>query len=182
MLNPIILDGLGLNLDATKDVVGEGRLERGRKLALVGTLDPEGASVLLHLDVHAPKAVVGEAQRSIAVAIRLHAHRSGQLLRQGDIEVVERQFRIDGAPEAQALGVMLGVTLESPIADQLGVDSSVATVVDILVQEAILVAARLIAAGGLDLDVDGSGRGHNQCGSEQSGDGQHGGQRLRRSI
>lgn len=62
--------------------------------------------------------------------------------------------------------------LEGTVADQLGVDASVARVVDVLVQKAVLVHAGLVAARGLDRHLERGRRGGGEGGGEQAGHGE----------
>ena len=89
MLNPFLLVGLGLDLDAAKDIIGEVRLQRGSEVALVSTLDPERSSVLLLLNIHSPVAFVKKTDLLLALLSRLHIHGYGQSIGERVIETVE---------------------------------------------------------------------------------------------
>lgn len=54
MLNPCVGRSLRLDLCGSEGLVGDVGLQRSGEFALVGSLDPEGASVLLDLDANAP--------------------------------------------------------------------------------------------------------------------------------
>jgi len=133
------------------------------------------------LDVHTPVAIVGEANdvgglHDGAARSWRHIEGRGQRLGQRRAEILERQGRsVDGMPSVQRQWVFFA-ELKGPVADQLGIDAAIARVVDVLlpmlvsysitfrmisgaqaclVDEAILVAARGIAARGFDSDIDG---------------------------
>lgn len=78
VLDPFVILGPGLDLDGAEDVAGKSGLERCDELALVATLNPERARVLLSLDVHAPEALVEEtAACRVALDGRDDAHGRG---------------------------------------------------------------------------------------------------------
>lgn len=54
MLDPLVGGSLRLDLRGSKSLVGDVRFQGSGEFALVGSLDPEGASVLLDLDANAP--------------------------------------------------------------------------------------------------------------------------------
>ena len=58
VLNPLVGRGLRLNLCGSKGLVVDVRLQGSGEFALVGSLDPKGASVVLHLDTNAPVSAV----------------------------------------------------------------------------------------------------------------------------
>jgi hypothetical protein len=138
MLGPVICNRLGLDLDASKDIVGQVRLESSREAAVVRTLHPEGAGVLLLLDVHAPVTLVLEANETSAVR-RANTHRSGESIGQWLAQELDAQARaIDGLVVVGVHRVVVA-ELEGAVLDELGVDTAVSTVVDVLVEEAIAV-------------------------------------------
>jgi hypothetical protein len=132
MLNPLLLIGLGLDLDAAKDIVGNVRSQGSSKVALVSTLDPERASVLLLLDIHSPVALVEETNLLALALSRLDVHRDGESVGERSVETVEGELSIvDGSPTRQRNRVFLAV-LESTVADEFSVDAAITGVVNIL--------------------------------------------------
>lgn len=106
MLNPLIGRGPRLDIDTPKYLTSQVRLERSSENSVIRALDPERAGVRLHLDVHAPVALVGEADsRAVGeggrgqVRARRNVHRDGQHTRKRVAKVLERQDRPpDGRP------------------------------------------------------------------------------------
>ena len=138
VLGPVIGNRLGLDLDASKDIVGQVRLEGSREATLVRTLHPEGTGVLLLLDVHAPVTLVLEANETSAVR-RADTHRSGECIRQWLAQELNAQAgAVDGLVVIGVHRVVVA-ELEGAVLDELGVDTAIATVVDVLVEEAIAV-------------------------------------------
>lgn len=134
MLNPLILLSLGLDLHSTKHVRGGGvRPQRSLKVTLVVTLDPEGTLVLLLLDIHAPVAVIAEADLAVLVVLALRdLHGDGQSIGEGLIELTKlKRCAVDGEPTVEGEGIML-IVLECTVTDELSVDTAIAGVVDVL--------------------------------------------------
>lgn len=132
MLNPLLLVGFGLDLDAAKDIVGEVRSQRSSKVALVSTLDPEGACVLLLLNIYSPVSFVEETNFLGLALSRLDVHRNGKSVGERSVEAVEGELSIvDGSPARQRNGVFLAV-LESSVTDEFSVDATITRVVNVL--------------------------------------------------
>lgn len=141
MLNPLLLVGLGLDLDAAKDIVGKVRSQRRSKLALVSTLDPERASVLLLLDIHSPVTLVEETNLLGLALSSLDVQRNWESVGERSVEAVEGELGVvDGSPARQRNGVFLAV-LESSVADEFSVDAAITGVVDILAQVSITITS-----------------------------------------
>jgi len=106
-------------------------------VALVSTLDPERASVLLLLDIHSPVTLVEEANLLGLALSRLDVHRNRESVGERVIEAVEGELSIvDRSPARQRNRVFLAV-LESSVADEFSVDAAITGVVNILVQVSI---------------------------------------------
>ncbi|KFH43673.1 hypothetical protein ACRE_055500 [Hapsidospora chrysogenum ATCC 11550] len=161
VLHPLALSSLTLNLDTAKDnVLLDAAAELSGEDAIITTVHPETARVSLLGDVHTPVAVVDQTdavlrmQAAVVGRAGAHSHGYGQGLRQRCVEAVEGEVcAVEGRPAREGDGVGLAV-LEGAVADELGVDAAVAGVVDVLVEEAVLVAAGGVAAVVLDLDLD----------------------------
>lgn len=132
MLSPFALDTLGLDLSTAKNLAGEIGLQRRRELAIIFTLDPERASVHLLLDVHSPVSIIKEPNLTSLLS-RGNVHGCLQSLGEWRAQVLERQVRAaDGIPRLQRGRKPLAV-LECPVANQLGIQPSIARVVNVLV-------------------------------------------------
>lgn len=129
VLSPAAGDRLALNSNAAKDLASQSRDKRGIKVALVGAVHPERASVRLLLDAHTPVSGVGETGR--LGRLGGNAHRSGQCRRKARRDIEKRESRIDSGPAIERNGESSRV-LESAVANQLGIDTAIARVVDVL--------------------------------------------------
>lgn len=134
MFCPLILDGLGHNLDRTENLIGEVGLQRRSEGAVVGALDPEGARVLLLGDSDAPVAFVLEADFARAVAARCDPQRCRQSLRERGVEKLDAEV---GAIDREVMcrrDRELRAVLERTVLDELGVYTTIAGVVNVLSQ------------------------------------------------
>lgn len=126
MLNPLVSLSLGVDLDTAEDFVCESRLQGSGELARVRAMDPEGAGVCLFLDVHAPVAVVGEADRAGRAIARRDTYVGGQGVREWLLEELETKCRaIDRMISAEVYWILLA-ELEGAVADELCVDATIA--------------------------------------------------------
>jgi hypothetical protein len=104
---------------------------------LVSTLDPEGASVLLLLDIHSPVPLVEETNLLGLALSRLDVHGNGESVGKRGVETVEGELSIvDRSPARERNRVFLAV-LESSVADEFSVDAAITGVVNILAQVSI---------------------------------------------
>lgn len=89
MLHPLVGRRLGRDPGAPKYLPGQVGDKGGLEAAFVCTLGPEGPSVLLLLDVHAPEATIGEPNSRVrAVGGNIEGRR--QCLGQWRGQVLER--------------------------------------------------------------------------------------------
>lgn len=127
MLHPVICDTLRRDLSGSKDFA-VASLKRGSERAFVRALHVERPRVLLRADINAPKASVGDTRGTFT----RDPNGSWESRGEGVSEVLKRQCRTtDGRPCIQ-VGWVGGASLEGPIADQLGIETTFTTVVDFL--------------------------------------------------
>lgn len=136
MLGPPATNALRGNINTGQRLVRHSRSESDIECSTVTALDEEGSRVRLDLDVQAPPAGIGDADvgrvlRTVDGSCR-NAHVVGKGRRERVGAVLERENGVvDRAPRVEAGGDRVAA-LESSVADQLRIESSVATVVDLL--------------------------------------------------
>ena len=132
MLNPLVGDALGRDVDRAKGLAGQSRLEGRSEAARVGALDVEGARVLLGPDIHAPETAVGEPGRLSRAGDDVQRVRQGS--RERLSELLHRELGpADGGPRVQRDRILLR-RLEGTVLDEFGIDAAVTRVVDVLVR------------------------------------------------
>lgn len=124
-------------MGSCKRLPGCAGLEGSLENAIVRALYIERPSVLLAPDIHPPPSLVSEARlalfRPVTTRAPFDADRKRQRRRQGIAKLLQGQRRIiDGRPGLER-GRKLLVALESPVADELSIETAVAAVVDFLV-------------------------------------------------
>ena len=130
MLHPLIGDAAGDDVDSSKCLPGQVRLEGCREAAGVGALDVEGAGIPLGLHINAPVPAVGKPALFARSGDDVERVRQGR--RQGLAELLDGDLGpVDGRPGIQRNGELLG-RLKGPVLDEFGVDATVAGVVDVL--------------------------------------------------
>lgn len=93
MLDPVVGNGLGLDLDGAKDIVGQVALQAGGEDTVVVTTDPERASVSLTLDIHTPVTLVEETDGAgVGALAAADVKRDGQGIGQRLLKAAERQL------------------------------------------------------------------------------------------
>lgn len=132
VLNPLARRGFALDLDATKDlVVLEGAPQLRGENSVVRAVDPERPRVGLLANVDAPEPVVKEARSPGGVAAGGNGHGDWEGLGQRGVQAVEGQVGVvERVPGVEGDRELVAV-LKGSVADQLGVNSSFSTIVDI---------------------------------------------------
>ena len=173
MLNPLLSLSLRLDLNRAKDLVCKIRLQRSCKVAFVVAPDPEGSSVLVGLDIHAPVAFILEPNLAGSAAANRDLHGGRQGLGQRLSVIVDSQASTIDWEVVCRRDRESPTVLEGTVLDQLGVDATVTGIVDVLLssmtanarrfdchylmKEAVSVGvaklASLVTSSGLDGDV-----------------------------
>jgi hypothetical protein len=122
VLNPLITDAAGGDIDSPKSLAGQLGLERRREAARVRALDIERAGILLDFHIDAPPSAVRKSGLSRAGN---NIQRVWQGGRQGLGEFLEGDLGpIDGRPGIQSDGILFSL-LEGSVLDEFGVDAAI---------------------------------------------------------
>lgn len=124
MFNPLIGRALGFNSHTTEDLSSNVGDERCVEAAGVGALYPKRASVCFLLDVDTPVPIIVKANGSIGTT-RGNVQRSLECSRKGRAQVLKTQSRFIDRVPALECGWIGVAGLESSVADQFGVETTV---------------------------------------------------------
>jgi hypothetical protein len=145
VLDPLIAPGaLGFDLGGAEDIIGQVGLQGGGELSVVLALDPEASLVGLLLHVHSPVALVLESNHTRPTR-GPHAHRGWESIRERLIEHLDAKSRIVDWKVSVSADRVSSAVLEGSVADQFSVDTAVAGVVDVLVEETVAGLCRMSA-------------------------------------
>lgn len=137
MLHPFLSSRLTLHLHTTKRLSCQVAAQTGSEISLVITLHPETSTILLAPDIHSPVSIIEETRWS-SLTTWENSHGCFECLRKWLREVLKGELGVvEGIPGLQGSREAFAV-LESAVADQFGVQTTVAGVVDVLMSVSIL--------------------------------------------